>query len=335
MGTAAGRLATLRPDLAGAFTEFDLEMNAKGYIGADIFPVIEVSLQADNPGRVPLEQLLSEGDTHVGSRSGYNTGDFEFERWQYATDKHGWKEPVSARDRKRYQNLIEPEVIAVARAMGVVMRNFEKRIAGQVFNTTTYTTANGMRQNVTNPWSDFVNSRPIDDVRVARQNVWNRTGYYPNTLVANMEVFINLQHNEQVIDRIRAAGAGDKVKATDITAAQLAQVFSVEKFCVANSAQNTAGEGLDRQISQIWSRDFAAVCHVAQTSDHREPCVGRTFHWGEDGSTIGGTVVEYWDEDIEVDWYKVKFETDEVTMYEQMSQLIGGVTTAISGPTPP
>ena len=320
-----GAIANLRPDLVGSFTEFDLEMNARGYIGLDVFPVIEVSLQSDNPGRLPLEQLLFEGETLRGSRSGYNTGDYEFERWVYATQEHGWEERVSERDKKRYQYLIEAEQVATARARGVVSRNLEKRIASQLFNDQIYTANNGMRTDVTAPWSN-PNSKPIDDVKVARQAVWNRTGVYPNTLVVNMEVFICLQHNEQVIDRISSSGSGDKVKATDITAEQLARVFSVEKVCVANSAKNTAGENLPRNIEQIWSRDFASVCHVASTNDHQEPCIGRTFHWGEDGSQIGGLIESYYWEPTRCTHIRVRMETDEVTMYEQMAHLLGGVT---------
>lgn len=322
---SGGVIATLRPDLVGAFGEFDAEMNIRGYIGLSIFPVIEVGLQSDNPGRLPLEQLLFEGNTEVGSRSGYNRGDFEFERWVYATEKHGWEEPVSQRDRKRYQNLIEAEIVATARAVGVVTRNLEKRIAGQVFNSTTHTTANGMRTNAQTAWSNPA-STPIADVKDARQRVWNRTGIYPNTLVVNMENFICLQHNDEVIDRISSNGSGDKVKASDVTAEQLARVFSVEKVCVANSAKNIAGEGKDRQIRQIWSRDYAAVCHTTDSSDHREACIGRTFHWSEDGSQIGGAISQYWEEKIEADVYRVKLETDEVVMYQELNHLIGNVS---------
>ena len=322
-----GTIATLRPDLVGAFGEFSNEMNMRGYIGLDIFSVIEVSLQSDNPGRLPLEQLLFEGKTEVGSRSGYNRGDFEFDRWVYATEKHGWEEPVSQRDRQRYRYLIEPEIIAVQRALGVVTRNLEMRIAAQVFDTTAYTIANNMRTNAATTWADR-SSTPIDDVRLARQRVWDRTGIYPNTFVCNMEVFINLQHNEQIIDRISASGAGEMVKATDITAEQIARVFSVEKVCVANSAKNIAGEGLNRQIRQIWSRDYAAVCHTSDSADHRDACIGRTFHWSDDGSEIGGAVSEYWEEKIEADIYRVKLETDEVTMYPELNHLIGGVSLA-------
>ena len=232
---------------------------------------------------------------------------------------------VSERDRARYRNLIEPEIVAVARAFGVVMRNFERRVAGKLFDPNTYTTGNGLRTDITVPWSDFQNSDPIRDVMLARQAVWNRTGVYPNTLVTNMENFLNLQQNERVIERISSSGSGDKVKATDVTAEQLARVFQVEKVCVANAAKNTAQEGQSRQIEQIWDRNFASVCHVAQTSDHREACVGRTFHWSGDGSSIGGTVLEYYDEDVEADWYKVKLETDEVTMYAELAHLLGGV----------
>jgi len=326
-GSSTG-VVTLRPDLASPFTEFDLDMNARGYIGHRVFPVIEVGLQSDNIGRVPLEQLLFEAKTDRASRSGYNRGDFEFERFQYSTEEHGWEEVLSTRDEKRYQHVIQAEMIATQRAMGVVTRNGEKRVAAKLHDTGIYTVASGMQTQAPISWSDRT-ATPIDDVKRARIAVWRKTGFFPNALVINYLTFLDLQQNLQVIERINSQGAGHASKPTDINVEMLSACFSVEVI-VAEASQNTAGEGLQRQISQIWNEDFAVVCRVSHSIDPREACVGRTFHWSEDGSTIGGTVEEYHENQTRGRIIRVRHDVDEARMYKEAAHLITGVR---SGPT--
>jgi hypothetical protein len=131
----SGSAATvnLRPDLA-AFFEYDLEAEKGGFIANRVLPVVETGLQADNPGKIPLEQLLFAGDTKRASGAGYGRGSFKFERFTYATEEHGWEEPVDDRDAKRYANLLKAEELAVARAYSVVLRNAEARAAALIFN---------------------------------------------------------------------------------------------------------------------------------------------------------------------------------------------------------
>jgi hypothetical protein len=69
------------------------------------------------------------------------------------------------------------------------------------------------------------------------------------------------------------------------------------------------------------------VAKVASTSDPREPCVARVFHWGEDGSTIGATIESYRDEPKRSDVVRSRMDTDEVVMYVEAAHLLDNVTT--------
>ncbi len=319
-------LATLRPDLANSFMEFDLEMNARGYVGLEVFPVIETGLQADSPGKIPVEQLLFEATTKRGSNGGYKRSEFEFAKFSYATEEHGFEERVDKRDEKRYQNFFVAHQIAAARAMGVVARAHEQRVADAVFNTTTWT-GSSLTTAVSNEWDDAANSTPAVDIEAAVKKIFENSGIWANALVINRLVFRNLRNSDEVIDRINSAGAGNPSKAEDVTTAMLAAVFDLPHIIVAGSAKNTAKEGKDASISQIWSNEYAMVCRVAETADIREPCIGRTFHWNEDGSVIGGTIEEYYEEQTRSDIIRVRHETDEVVMYPQAGHLLSNITT--------
>jgi hypothetical protein len=325
MPTPSSSTATLRPDLA-EFMEFDVESEKQGYIALKVLPVIESGLQADNPGKVPLESLLFTGDTARTSKSNYNRGSYKFERFQFATKENGWEEPIDERDEKRYRYLLQVDRIANARAAGVVARNQEQRVADLVFNTTTWTGAS-LTTAITHEWDDAVNAVPITNVEAAVQKVYDASGLKANALVINWKVFRNLRNCEQIIERINSQGAGSPSKASDINVQMLAQVFDLDHIIVAGASKNTANEGQAASISQIWSGEYAMVCRVSTSADMRDPCIGRTFHWAEDGSSIGGTVEEYYEEQSRSRIIRVRHETDEVIMYPQAGHLLSNITT--------
>jgi hypothetical protein len=327
MPTPSSSLSTLRPDLA-AFFEFDLEMQKRGYVSTRVLPVVETGLQSDNPGKVPLESLLFQADTKRSSGSDYNRGSYKFETFSYATEENGWEEVVDDRDAKRYRYLIDAEQIASARALDVVLRNQESRVASAVFNATTWNGAS-LTTAITNEWDSNhkTNAIPIDDVEGAVRKVYDGSGLWPNALVINRKVFRNLRNLDQIVDRIQSAGAGSATKPADITAEMLAKVFDLEYVIVAGSSKNNAVEGATASPTQIWSDEYAMVCKIATSNDMREPCIGRTFHWSEDGSSIGGTIEEYYEEKVRGKVIRVRHDTDEVIMYAQAGHLLSNVTT--------
>jgi hypothetical protein len=69
------------------------------------------------------------------------------------------------------------------------------------------------------------------------------------------------------------------------------------------------------------------VCRVATGLDIREACIGRTFHWSADGSSIGGTIEEYRDETVRSAIIRVRHDVDEVVMYPQAGHLLSNITT--------
>ena len=317
--------ATLRPDLA-EFMEFDLESERQGYVALKVLPVVEVGLQSDNPGKVKIEDLLFNGDTSRTSTGGYNRGSWKFDKFTYATQENGWEEPISERDEKRYRYILQVDRIANARAAGVVARNQEKRSAELVFNATTWTGAT-LTTGVTNEWDDAAAATPIVNVEAAVKKIYENSGLWANALVINRQVFRNLRNCDEVIERINAAGAGSPSKASDINEAMLAAVFDLQHIIVAGSSKNSANEGQDATPAQIWSGEYAMVCRISTSPDMRDPCIGRTFHWSDDGSSIGGTVEEYYEEQSRARIIRVRHDTDEVIMYPQAGHLLSNITT--------
>jgi len=327
MPSPTSSLATLRPDLA-SFLEFDLESERAGYIASQVLPVVDVASQAGNFGKIPLEQLLQQRDTLRAPGSGYSRGKFTFLPATYVALENGTEEVVDDREAKMYAEYFDAEQVSTMRAFGFVLRNAEQRVADLLFNASTWTGA-ALATEVSNEWDSnhTATATPVDDIEAAVNKVYDGSGLWPNALIINRKVFRNLRNLDQIIERINSEGAGNASKPSDITAAMLAQVFDLRYVIVAGSSKNTASEGQSATPGQIWSSEYAMVAKIAESNDMKEPCLGRTFHWAEDGSSIGGTVESYREEAVRGEVIRVRHDTAEVVLYKEAAHLLSNVTT--------
>ena len=321
MPAPSSALSSQRPDLAGSLMEFNLDMAAQGFIANRVLPVVDVAKQAGNFGVIPIEQLLKEAATERAPGAGYSRNEYSFTPTTYATVEHGHEEPVDDREATMYSEYFDAELLANMRARATVMRNYEKRAAALLFNATTWTATT-----ITHEWDDYANAVPTTDVEGVVQTVAAACGVWPNALIINRNVFRNLRNCAQIVDRIKYWG-GVNPAAGEITPQVLAAAFDLEEVIVAGSWKNTAIEGQDISLSQIWSDEYAMVAKVARTADIREPCVGRTFHWGEDGSEMGTLVEDYRDETVRSNIIRARMDTDELVLYTEAAGLFDNVTT--------
>lgn len=325
MPSPSSALATLRPDLGGSLEEFNLAMDRQGFIGLRVLPVFETQVQASPFGKIPIAQLLQNRETARSPGGGYSRGSWTFSTDSFACAEHGAEEPIDDRQAQLYASYFDAEVVATERARDVVLRNAERRIASAIFNTSTWTGAS-LTTAVSTEWSTVATAVPITDVNAARQKVWDGCGMWPNALILNRVAFHNLRNCTQIKDAIASSGAGFPTRARDVTVQQLAEVFDLDYILVAGAAKNTATEGQSVSLSQVWSSEYAMVARIATTNDIQEPCLGRVFHWGQDGSEIGGTVETYRDETVRSDIVRCRHDVDEKVLYAACGHLLSNIT---------
>jgi hypothetical protein len=312
-------LATLRPDLGGSFMEFGLEADRLGFIGLQCLPPFDVPEAGGTFGSIPIEELLRNASVDRSAKSGYSRDDFEFEELSYAVKERGHESPVDDRLSRMYRNYFDAEQVAAARARDRVLRNQELRIAALLQATATF--GNAAASVV---WSTYATAVPITDVETAVQAFWAASGLWPNAIAIPRQAFRHARNCAQVVDRLNANGIRDTVPGK-ITAAQLALAFDLEHVFVAGSAKNTANEGQAASIAGIWDKTKVTVLRVATTPDIEEPCIGRTLHWSEDGSELGGTMETYRDETKRCDIVRCRHDVQEKVIYTAMGRIITGV----------
>ena len=322
MPSPSTSLATHRPDLEASLMEFDLQANYGGFIANDVFPVLEVQNKAGIFGKVPLEQLLQSTETRRAPGSGYSRSGWTFTTDSFSCEEHGHEEPVDDAEAEMYADFFDAELIATQRAMSSILVNHEKRLAAALFNETTFSPTT-----ITHEWDDATNAVPVDDVEARVQAIYDASGLWSNALIINKKVFRNLRECDQVRDRIASSGAGDPTKAQDVTVNMLKAVFDLDYIFVGGGTKNSATEGQTATPAQIWSGEYAMVCKVATGEDVREPCLGRTFHWSADGSTAGGMIESYRDENVRSDVIRVRHDVHQKVLVTEAAALLKNVTT--------
>lgn len=317
-----------RPDLAEGMKPFSEEMLNAGLIGLEIAPAIEMDESSGDIGLYRLGDLLRPVDTSRASGAPYKMIDFSLADFQYSTKDHGVVVPIDDRKVKLLRNRFSDlERFQALLARQIVMTSLEKRIYDAVLDATVMTGA--LTDSPSNEWDDLSNADPISDIREFSYQVWKNCGFTPTALALSYFQYLNLRDNPKVLARISASGAGDKIKPSDVTLSMLAQALGLEKILVSRRPVNTAAKGAAMALEPLWPDDEALlyVPHPGN-GDPFAPGFAGTYHWGEDGSTIGGTIETDGDWDHRSTKVRCRMDTDEKKRYPEMGFRITGLTTS-------
>ena len=142
-------------------------------------------------------------------------------------------------------------------------------------------------------WSDYSASKPIQDVRAAKQAVQLAGLMRPNKLVLGRPVFDVLCDHPDFLTRIwngQTPGAPAKVLAQTMAA-----LFEVDEVLVMDAIKNTGGEApISQGINAAESNAFignkaALLVYTPPAVGLRTPCAGINFAWtGLMGNTPSG-----------------------------------------------
>lgn len=309
-----------RPDLGQLAYEYLLAASQRGFIGTRILPLFPVTEQSAQYPVIPIESLLKMPETRRGARGAYNRGDWLFEMENYSCEEHGWEEPLDDSEVRLYQRFFDAEEIATMRAMDVILRSQEKRIADKVMDDTTLND-----NDVTNEWDDPANATPRDDVKDGAKTMHDNTGVWPNVLVISKTVFDNLVVCEQVTNNIKYT-TPILYESLAVQRRLLAQFFDLDDILIGDAVYDSADKGQTASINSIWGTEHGLLARIAtRGQDLREPCIGRTFLWQTD-SPSNVLVEQYREEQIRSSIYRARQYTDEAFVFTGAGFLLGNLT---------
>ena len=318
MGSTLNFAATSpRPDLADSLEKFDLMANASGFVGLKIAPSLEVSEAFGEYPVVEPGDLLKVVQTLRNSDGSYRNISGRVGKDSYRTEEHGLVERIDDRYAAVHRGWFNSERLATMRLQHALALAHNKRVitvAEAVSNTTAAGTA----------WSTTANADPVANVRTAKLALRDRIGMAtPIKMVLELETFEFLKDCDAIINRLKYAGFRDPER-SNISAAALESVFDVDEIIVSTAKTNSADDPNAATFANAWDKT-KCLLFVAGSGDTIGPQYMRTFHWGGDGSSIGGTIESYGDDARRSDNIRVRFDVEEKEIYSDAAQLITGV----------
>ncbi len=131
-----------------------------------------------------------------------------------------------------------------------------------------------------NLWSSYTTSDPITDIETGKETVLGNTGFEPNTLIVDYQVWRQLKHHPDFVDRFKYTSS------ESITTDMVAGLLDLERILVIKSIKNTAAEGVTASYSFTADKD-ALLCYVNPKPGLLAPSAGYNFMWNGVSQGLG------------------------------------------------
>lgn len=262
--------------------------NTANYIADKVFPVIPVDKKSNiyytyskNDWFRDEAQRRAPGTESAGSGYGLSTDNYSCDVWALHKD-------VDDQTLSNADAVLSPMREASEFVMHRLLLRRELQFVSDFLSTgvwgTDLTGVSGAPSGGQfRKWSDYVNSDPILDIEAAKEKVIQTTGLEANTLVLGYQVFRQLRHHPDIIDRFKYTTN------QNITADLLARLFEVDRILVAKAVKATNNEGTTAAYDFAFGGS-ALLCHVAPTPGLLTPSAGYTFAWNGVSGSLGYTV---------------------------------------------
>ncbi len=310
--------AIVRNDLGTIAWEYAMDAASRGFIGMEIMPLFNTPKKAGEYPKITVESLLKPQKTARAPRGAYNRSDYVFSKGSYACQENGWEELLDDSERNLYGDAqIEAETVAVLRAVDILLRGQEIRIAAKLLST-----ASLPDSAVSITWDTAATATPRSDVLGAIETMRSTYGVKPNRMVISEGKKNDLLLTAEITDALKYTNPIE-LGGAEAQLRILAQYFGIERVLVAGGQKDTAKKGQSKTLADIWTSTVCGLYASDGSRDLKKPSIGRTMLW--EGDSPENIVTEqYRAESNRSDVFRARQNTDEVYVFIGAAHLLTG-----------
>lgn len=213
-------------------------------------PKLPVETSTGKLGKYGKQHLVIESSIKAGRGAYRRVETMVRSTTNYSIDGHGLEGLVTPDD---YRNVQDPFDAERDETLGLTSKIFLEKeyvLASGITDVTVLT------QNITlsgsSQLSDYANSDPVSQFRIARQTVRDNCGVAPNVAALDWDTWNVIRYHPQLLDAL-----GYKWNRPDgLTPNELAVAMGVKKLLVGGLVYNNAKEGQADSLSPIWGKDI-------------------------------------------------------------------------------
>lgn len=242
---------------------------ADHFVAGRAFPRVEVAKQSDKYFQYTQEDWFRDeaevrAENAESAGSGYNLSSTR----SYFCDVYSIHMDVPWRVRNNADAALNPDRDATQFVTQRILVRQEIQWVSEYFSTGVW----GTTTTPGNLWSSYTTSDPITDIETGKQTILGNTGFEANTLVLDYQVWRQLKHHPDFVDRFKYTTS------ESITTDMIARLLELERILVVKSIKNTAAEGVTASYSFMADKD-ALLCFVNPTPGLMAPSAGYNFMW--------------------------------------------------------
>lgn len=167
---------------------------------------------------------------------------------------------------------VNPVNLSTMMLTGLVALDREIRVAGQVFNTASYSGSNQSTLSGTSQWSDQVNSNPLSAILAALDVMLVRG----NKMVIGRQAWTQLRQHPKIVQAIgRSAQLGGNASLQ-----QVADLLELQEIVVGQAFYNTAKKGQAPVYVRAWGKHCSLLNINGLQAQLQQPTFGWTAQFG-------------------------------------------------------
>ena len=318
-----------RPDISMALTEHEFGKLAKSMIASEVLPIVEVGEASGNYGLLKAVEMAQDHDIKRAAGGAYKNIDYKITQANYETEEYGPTVTLDKRFMASQAYILgggedKFRMIAAQMAQEVLLLSYEKRVAAKVFDATVFssnTTA------VSTEWSTASSATPSTDVKAAIVSMRAKFGSIERSdLVAIMssKVRDNLRVVTDITDKIINVR---ETSQSDITDGDIAKALGVSRLIVGSAMRPSHAQGASASaFVDVWDDEYCMIAKLGGPLNSTSPGLGRTFHWGKDGSIPLGLVETYFSDAVRSEIVRIRHQTDEIIEIVNAGWLLSNIT---------
>lgn len=288
-------------------------------IADDLFPIVNVKHQSDAFYTWNQGDLWRVPDTIRAPLTKAKMVGFNVTSDNYFCRNFELGAGISIEDMANADSVLQLKEERSMQVRGLLALDQELRVANLVINSSNVSTVSAP---LSGAWGIHDDSDPIYDIDTAAEQMRQQTGYMPTDLVLGPTAWRHLKRNANVRQILFPQPGGTRAPGTIVPAAA-AGVFELERVHIAGMVRNTAAEGFDKTLVDIWG-PHALLYYRPDRPSRTEPSYAYTFRWKPAGSP-GIAAVEYFDQSIKGTIIEVGMYVDERIISSDLATLIASV----------
>lgn len=249
------------------------------FIAQQVFPVVPVDKQSDKYYTYTKDDWFRDDAQRRAPATESAGSGYDVSTTTYSCDVWAFHKDIPDQVRANADDPLNPDREATEFVTRTLMLRQEIQWVSDYFASSVW----GTDSTPSSLWDDYANSDPIGDVETGKSGILSVTGFEANTLVLGYDVFRQLKHHPDIVDRVKYTSS------ETVTAEMLGRIFEIPRVLVAKAVKNTADEGATASYSFTHGK-HALLCHTAMNPGLLTPSAGYIFAWRGVSGTLGETV---------------------------------------------